>query len=92
MEFNHFESIVKTLPKVFTSHVFIESYIREFETEYIRDLKPKSGGFRELNSKIARFLSENQEKLHLQKGEDKVMDENVKGYLSANASWTRTDI
>ena len=92
MEVNKFNSIVHTLPKEFTSHKFIKSYIREFEADYIGELKPKKGGFRELNSKIARFLSENQEVLHIQKGEDKAIDENVKGYLSANASWTRTDI
>ena len=92
MEKDYFASIVQTLPKEFTSHVFINAYIREFEAEYIKELVPKKGGFRELNSKIARFLSMNQKELQIQKGDNKVIDENILGNLSENASWTRIDI
>ena len=92
MNANNFNPIVKTLPKVFTSHQFIKAYIGANEAEYISELKPKKGGFRELNSKIGRILEDNQEFLEIQKGKEKAKDENVKGYISDNARWTRTDI
>jgi len=92
MNANDFNPIVKTLPKEFTSHQFIKAYIRANEAEYISELKPKKGGFRELNSKIGRILEDNQDSLEIQKGNGKVKDENVKGYISDNAKWTRTDI
>lgn len=92
MTANDFKPIVRKLPKYFTSHMFIKAYIRENESEYINNLKPKKGGFRELNSKIARILERNQEKLQIQKGEKKELDENIKGYFSENANWIRTDI
>lgn len=92
MTANDFNPIVRMLPKYFTSHMFIKVYIRENESEYINNLKPKKGGFRELNSKIARILERNQEKLQIQKGETKELDENIKGYFSENANWIRTDI
>lgn len=92
MNANDFYPIVKTLPKEFSSHQFIEAFIRANEAEYISELKPKQGGFRELNSKIGKILEGNQTFLEIQKGEAKVKDENVKGYISDNAGWTRTDI
>ena len=92
MSAEEFKLIVKTLPKEFTSHVFIKAYIREHEAEYISELKPKKGGFRDLNSRIGRILEENQTFLEIIKGKGKVKDENVKGYISDNAKWTRTDI
>lgn len=92
MEVNEFKSIVKTLPKEFTSHMFIKAYIRENEAEYISKLKPKKGGFRELNSYIGQVLEREQGFLEICKEKEPVKDENVKGYISDNAQWTRTDI
>ena len=92
MDENEFKPIVKSLPKDFTSHMFIKAYIREHEAEYIRLLKPKKGGFRELNSHIGQILERNQESLEICKGKEPAKDENVKGYISDNANWIRTDI
>lgn len=92
MEANDFKPIVKTLPKEFTSHMFIKAYIRENEAEYISKLKPKKGGFRELNSYIGQILEREQGFLEICKGNEPIKDENVKGYISDNAKWIRTDI
>lgn len=92
MRASEFKPIVAAMPKEFTSHIFIKAYIRENEAEYISQLKPKRGGFRDLNSKIARTLERNHKYLMIQKEEDKVPDENIKGYISKNAVWTRIDI
>jgi len=92
MNANDFNPIVKTLPKEFTFHQFIKAYIGANEAEYISELKPKKGGFSELNSKIGRMLENNQASLGIQKGKGKAKDENVKGYISDNAKWTRIDI
>lgn len=92
MNVNDFIPIVKTLSKDFTSHQFIIAYIRANEAEYISELKPKKGGFRELNSRIGRMLEANQTLLRIQKEKDKAKDENIKDYISDNANWTRTDI
>lgn len=92
MNYEDFLPIVQRLPKEFTSHVFIKEYIRAHEPEYISELQPIWGGFRNLNSNIARELERHQEYLHISKGEEKDADENIKGYISKNAKWTRTDL
>jgi hypothetical protein len=68
-------------PNTFTSHEFIGRYIKEYESDYIDMLVEYKNNktpeiFKELNSQIAKFLSNNQHKLSiLENGE--VKDLNV---------------
>lgn len=88
MNEQQFTQVLGLLPNEFSSHDFIEKYIQEFEEDYIRALVPERGGFRRLNSAIGRFMSTHSQTLHIEKVGD-IIDENVKGYDSPNASWRK---
>ena len=90
MDEQQFTQVIELLPNKFSSHLFIEKFIQEYEADYIRELVPERGGFRKLNSEIGRFLSTHSQTLHVEKiGE--ATDENVKGYDSPNALWRKTN-
>lgn len=67
------KKLVKEMKEEFSSHEFIEKYAYRYEEEYIERLykHKKDHAFQTVHRQIGRFLSENQEKLGIEKTQRK---------------------
>ena len=86
-------AVIHNLPTEFDSHDFINSYLTLFEREYVNMLMENiecDGIFRIVNSKIGRFLVDNQSELHIDK-DIRVSSPNVRGHMTENQSWRKTN-
>lgn len=82
--------IISELGKEFNSHDFIKRFAKRFESEYISFLNQYSGqdAFRTVNSQIAKFLSDNELKLNIQKTK-RVTSENIFGEMDLIQGWRK---
>lgn len=67
------EKLAKEMKEEFSSHEFIEKYAYRYEEEYVERLyqHKKDHAFQTVHRQIGRFLSENQEKLGIEKTQRK---------------------
>ena len=83
--------IEKMKKSEFTSHDFIQWYIKLYEKDYVEGLyeyrNSTNGIFRAFHSQIGLFLSN--EMSDVIRKRDIVLSENIKDYISENHLWTK---
>lgn len=96
MKIETVKRVLESMPPEFDSHQFIERFIRENEREYVEMLyaqKDSPAIFRTVHARIAKFLVENADELHICKdcdGDDgRAESRNIKGYESENQKWRK---
>ena len=90
MDIEKFKKVVENekLPKVFSSHDFLQMYRKIFEEDYIKNIPAGAGGFRKLHGPIGSYLRRKEQALGIQKI-DSTPDKNIKGYKSKCALWKK---
>lgn len=82
--------IIKTMNDEFGAHEFIAGFIRRNEALYASELKGVNGDFQRLHAQLGRLLSENKERLGIEKI-GKRLSRNIKGYDSECEFWKKSN-
>lgn len=85
------DEIIDEIPnRDFDSHEFIRSFSKRFELEYVKFLNSyQTEPFRNVHAQIGKFLSENQEDLHI-RSKGKTTSKNIFGIDNSNEKWEKT--
>ena len=84
-------SIIESLSDFFDSHKFIQVFTQEYQSEYLEMLNEYASSeqpFQSVHQQIARFLSENQATLRIQK-QGKTKSNNIFGVSTLNENWRK---
>ena len=83
-------TIVAELKDDFNSYDFIQKFARRFEVEYVSMLSLyDEEPFRKVNAQIARFLSNNENRLNIVKQNNKTIYTNILGEETKCEMWKR---
>lgn len=84
------ETIIAELKENFNSYDFIQKFTRRFEVEYVSMLSLYDDEpFRKVNAQIARFLSNNENRLNIIKQNNKTTYTNILGGSTECEMWRR---